>query len=493
MKEFLTTESTEHTEENTIPLLVFTCCGKTRQVLFSVCSVLSVVKKKIMKKTEELQFLPAALEIQQSPPLPASRWILWLIILFFVIFITWACVGEVDIVSVAHGKIVPNGRVKIVQPIGMGVVKAIHVEEGQSVNAGDLLIELDSTQTEADVERLQQEKQALEVNRSQLKAIFQGLQFKCKSFAQCQIPVFDCDPLESACQLNQQYIEQTLNEFYARRQSLYDELNKKQAEYRSIKQRISLYDATLPLITERAEALAELSRKKLGSKLNWLELEQERIEQEKHRAIESSNLGAAEAAISNLEQRTKALQAEYERNTLAELLEVGNRLELFGQEITKAKQLNQFQSLIAPITGTVQQLAIHTIGGVVTHAQELMKIVPTENVLEVEAWLQNKDIGFVKDGQSAEIKIETFPFTKYGTITGMIKKVSNDAVPNEQLGLVYLAQVTMDRASLWVNDKLINVSSGMAVTVEVKLGKRRIIEYLLTPLMKYRHESIRER
>ena len=151
------------------------------------------------------------------------------------------------------------------------------------------------------------------------------------------------------------------------------------------------------------------------------------------------------------------------------------------------------QKLTAPVAGKVHQLAVHTIGGVVTPAQELMHIVPIAGNLEVEAWLPNKDIGFVEDGQPAVLKVETFPFTLYGTIDAEVINVSNDATPDERLGLVYAMRVKMHQTTMQVKEKIVNLSPGMAVTVEVNMGKRRLIEFLLSPLLKYKNEAMRER
>ncbi len=149
--------------------------------------------------------------------------------------------------------------------------------------------------------------------------------------------------------------------------------------------------------------------------------------------------------------------------------------------------------LAAPVSGTVQQLAVHTVGGVVTPAQPLMVIVPTDDPIEVEAFVENKDIGFVDAGQTAEIKIETFPYTKYGTIPGEVKSVSCDAIQDEKRGLIYSSRVKLERTTVPVESKVVNLSAGMAVTVEIKTGKRRVIEYFLTPLMQHGSESLRER
>ena len=163
------------------------------------------------------------------------------------------------------------------------------------------------------------------------------------------------------------------------------------------------------------------------------------------------------------------------------------------QDVTKAGQREDFQRLTTPIDGVVQQLAIHTVGGVVTPAQELLIVVPQDHPVEVEAQVENKDVGFVKAGQVVEIKVETFTFTLYGSIPGRVLSISDDAAPIEKVGLVYPTRVSMDRATIQVEGKQVYLSPGMAVTVEIKTGQRRVIEYLLSPLLKSVQESLRER
>ena len=189
----------------------------------------------------------------------------------------------------------------------------------------------------------------------------------------------------------------------------------------------------------------------------------------------------------------RSLSLGFRSEILSQLAETQRRIEQLKQQRIKAAQRTNLQKLTAPVTGVVQQLAIHTLGGVVTPAQELMKIVPQDQSLEVEAWILNKDIGFIEAGQTAEIKIETFPFTKYGTIDAEIINVSDDAVSDEKRGLVYAGRVRMAKSTIQVGNKTVNLTPGMAVTVEVKTGKRRLIEYVLSPLLKYKNESLGER
>lgn len=462
--------------------------------------------------TDELEFLPAVLEIQETPPLPISRYILWAIMLFFTIAVAWACIGEVDIVSVAQGKIVPSGRVKVIQPLETGVVRQIHVKEGQHVNEGDVLIELDTTLTGADREQIKEQQLTLKLDRARLKTLLakiqetdlrsqetgDRIQKSESSNLNSESYILNPDLLPEAASPEQirvmkQRLKSQLNEYNARNEALQDELKQRYAERGAVVQRIEQLDATIPLITERAKSLADLLKKDMVPRVQWLELEQERIEQVKEREVQKNNQAMIDAAIANIKQRIAAQKAEFETQLLIELADAENRIKAFDQELVKAEQRVTSQKLTAPVTGTVHQLAIHTIGGVVTPAQELMHIVPDEDAIEVEAWLPNKDIGFVHEGQAAEIKIETFPFTKYGTIDGEINILSNDATPDEHLGLVYATRVKMFETTMKVKEKIVNLTPGMAVTVEMNLGKRRLIEFLLSPLLRYKDESVRER
>jgi hemolysin D len=178
---------------------------------------------------------------------------------------------------------------------------------------------------------------------------------------------------------------------------------------------------------------------------------------------------------------------------LDRLHEADQKIIAASQELIKVEQRGRLMNLATPISGTVQQLAIHTVGGVVTPAQPLMVIVPKDDLLEVDAFLANKDIGFVYQDQNAEVKVETFPFTRYGTVPGVFTRVSSDAIQDEKLGLVYAARLQLDRDTMQVENKTVNLAPGMAVAVEIKTGRRRVVEYFLSPLLQYQAESLRER
>ena len=437
----------------------------------------------------------------EKPPSPAGRAIAWSVIAFFTIAAVWAMVGDIDIVATAQGKIIPSGRVKVIQPMEIGVVRDIHVQEGQRVEAGDLLIELDPTSTQADLGRLEMELVAARLDEARYRQLDKmtsdvsgGVEPNAMAVPELDLPDLLAKQVSTgAIRLQEQMLASEWSEQQARLAALDNTIESRQADLAATRNEVKKLEGTLPLITRRANALKVLVAKKLSAEQAWLELEEERVKQQQELAVLKNRIAQVTASINEAKQQRRALDSEFRRNLLTSLSETERRIDQLQQERVKASQRTELQRLTAPVSGVVQQLAIHTIGGVVTPAQELMKIVPESESLEVEAWILNKDIGFVNEGQAAEVKIETFPFTKYGTIGAKVIDVSNDAVTDEKKGLVYAGRVLMQKSAIQVGDKLVNLTPGMAVTVEVKTGKRRLIEFVLAPLLRYKEESMGER
>jgi hemolysin D len=288
----------------------------------------------------------------------------------------------------------------------------------------------------------------------------------------------------------------------------------KEAERATIKASIGKLEAIIPPLKERVAIREHLFNRELGSKLLYLTELQDLVGQQQEILVQQSRYNEIDAAIAALVETRSKTVAEYERNLLDDLAKAEQKAAGLVQDVIKAEQRTSLQKLTAPVEGVVQQLAIHTIGGVVTPAQALMLIVPAETRLEIEAMISNRDIGFVEVGQDAAIKVDTFNFTRYGLLHGKVLTVSHDAItrdkPQERLvdkpqgaetsssepkgqELIYAARVSLDRTQMEVEDKRVNLSPGMAVTVEIKTGSRSIISYLLSPLIRYKHESLRER
>jgi hemolysin D len=439
-------------------------------------------------QAHEAQFLPAALALRDTPAHPAPRIALWLIMVFALIALLWAIFGRIDVVATAIGKIIPNDRTKVIQPMETAVVKAIHVRDGQAVQPGQVLIELDATTTAADTERLRSEalNSRLEALRAQalLAALADGKPPRLEPLAGADAARLLAEQSQAGGQFQ---------EYQARQLQLHAEITRRRAELAATQEQVVKLEQTAPIARKRAEDYQKLVKENFISQHGYMAREQTRIEQEQDLALSRAKATEIRAALAQAQQQQATLTAETRRQLLDQRNLAAQKAASLEQELLKAEQRGRLMHLTAPVAGTVQQLAVHTVGGVVTPAQPLMVIVPRDNLLEVEAMLPNKDIGFVNPGQDAEVKVETFPFTKYGTLHGKITQVSSDAIQDEKLGLIYATRVKLAKDTLQVENKTVRLTPGMAVTVEVKTGTRRVIEYFLSPLMQVSSESLRER
>ncbi len=437
----------------------------------------------------EVQFLPAALALQEAPVHPAPRIAMALILAFAFIALLWAVSGRIDIVATAAGRLIPDDHSKVVQPRETAVVRAIHVREGERVEKGELLIELDQTEAHADVTRLGDELLTARLEAARARAMLIGLEAGRPPALPENIHAHDRVRLAA----ERRMLDSEYAAFAARLHQIEAEIARREAEARATGEIVAKLIQTVPMAQQRARDYRDLMDRHFVSKHGWLEREQAAIEQEQDLAAQQAKLAELGAALLEGKRQRAALIAETRRQSQAILHEAERKQTALTQERVKAENRSQLMRLTAPVEGTIQQLAVHTVGGVVTPAQPLMVIVPRDHPLEVEALVQNKDIGFVHPGQTAQVKVETFLFTKYGTLTGTVTQVSSDAIRDERLGLVYVARVKLDRTTLVVEGRSVNLSPGMAVTVEIKTGKRRVIEYFLSPLLQYSDESLRER
>jgi hemolysin D len=440
----------------------------------------------------EAQFLPAALELQETPVSPAPRIVAWLLMAFALIAVLWAIFGKIDVVATAQGKIVPNEGSKLIQPIETATVKAIHVVDGQAVKAGQVLVELDATMAMADSTRTANDLTTAKLQAARARGLLAALTSGNAPRIEAPANIGAGIGIERVAQ-EQRILDGQYGEYQARISRIDAEIAKREAERRSTMEIVRKLEQTAPIARQRAEDFKGLVDKNFISKHGYLEKEQARIEQESDLETQKSRLKELAAAIDEAKGQRNSAVAETRRLALDTLNEAEQKATSFGQELVKSDTRGKLMTLTAPVDGTVQQLAVRTVGGVVTPAQALMVIVPRDDALEVEAYLENKDIGFVNAGQAAEVKIETFPFTKYGTIPASLVHVSRDAINDEKRGPIYSTRARLQRATVQVEDKTVNLTAGMAVTVEIKTGKRRVIEYFLSPLLQHGSESLRER
>lgn len=448
---------------------------------------LGKLKHKISR--EKLEFLPAALEIQASPPPKWSRSLLWSVIFLLITALSWASWAEIDIIATAVGKVVPTGQVKIIQPLETGVVKTIFVKEGQYVKAGDKLVALDGASNQADADRLENEWQGYHDDLNRRKLFLAKLDWVDGVAQKSTSSVFEFDLDERI----QPLFDSSWQEYQSKLNSYKSEIIKLQADKKSRQIDAGRLKKILPLIIERERSYHTLLGTSAVSRNQYLELKQLRIEQEESLELQKANVEQINAAIVSAQQNLNAFVAENRRTLLQEINQLTRQIESTHQELSKAIRLTQLRILTAPVDGVVEQLIVNTVGGIVTPAQELLHIVPENQVLEIDASLPNKDIGFVRIGQIAEIKIDSFPFTKYGVIDGEIIDISADAIEDEKLGLLFPLKASIKVEQILVDGKWVKLKPGMSVTVEIKTGTRRLMEFLLAPLIRGVSEGARER
>jgi len=436
------------------------------------------------------EFLPAAIEVEQTPASPVGRLILWLIMLLFGIAVIWACAGTVDIVATAPGEVIPSGRVKVVQPLEAGRIAAIHVREGQQVQAGAPLIDLDTTGTKADLRQLSDQWQDALGDALRYAAFVRWLHHR-----HGPLPGIENKPGLAAEERASQ--SRLLSQQVATVQSRLITLRRKTIQLKArmtmTRAQIRKQQRTLPVLRERLHALDVLQKKHYGSRAKYLELEQKEIAVEQDLAVQQAQLQADRDELqTNLSRRDEYLNQQLQ-SALAKGNSAQSKADALHQQVVKAGFRNHQYHLTAPITGRVQQLAVHTVGGVVKPAQPLLQVVPRDSKLEIDARVLNKDIGFVHVGQPVEVKVNAFDFTRYGVLHGTVVNLSGDSIQDKQLGLVYKARIQLKTDKLNVDGKWVRLSPGMSVQAEIKTGKRRVIQYFLSPLLRFANDSIRER
>jgi hemolysin D len=417
--------------------------------------------------------------------------------------------GHVDIIATAQGRIVPSGKVKLVQPLETGIVRAIHVQDGDRVKSGQVLVELDPTTTSAERDKIAHDLIQAQLDTARLLAQKQAAAkgTEPKGFAAPKgAPPHDVEMAEAAMQA--QAAEQA-----AKLAGLDQQIAQKRAEAEEGAATIDKLKATLPVLAQKEALRKQLLDIQYGNRFAYLDAEQALVEAQHDLIMQTHHSVEIEAARVALERQRDQARAEYTHQVLSDLAKAEQQVDDQTQELIKATRKSTETVLTSPIDGVVQQLAIHTVGGVVTPAQQLLVVVPEDGSLVVEAMVPNRDVGFVHEGQEVEVKIETFTFTRYGLIHGRVVGLSHDAVTDDQRkpdrpderdrtgkggsdnsgSPSYVARVALNRTSLEVDGEERVLGPGMAVTAEIKTGSRRILSYLLSPLRHYAQDVGRER
>ena len=431
-------------------------------------------------KAHESEFLPSALALQMAPVSPAGRWVARMLMALLIALLLWSVLGEMDIIVNATGKVIPSERSKTSASVETARVNGLFVKEGQSVAAGDLLVELDTRMSDREQDKASGDRETALLQAARSRALLASID------AERFVPMVGVEGVSAERVVDaRRHLESQWQDF--------------EAKLTRLDGQIARYKRQLPLVTQRVNDYRALARDHDVSLHAFLEKEQEQME-----------LEGTLADITN-QRRTHITET---RKNAEEALNEGVRVaQSSGQDAQRAAAHSDLLRLKAPVAGTVQQLMVHTVGGVVQSAQPIMIIVPRQHQVEVEAFIENRDVGFVMEGQHAQVKIETFDYTKYGTVSGRVSHVSRDAidqsaragnatsvpVPQDETkkdlpkGPVYAIKVLLNHSAMTIDGRQVALTPGMSVSIEIKTGSRRIIEYFLSPLMQHAHESFNQR
>jgi hemolysin D len=437
------------------------------------------------------EFLPAAMALEATPPNPAGRWLLWIIMAIFVVAVTGFSLGQVDVIASAEGQVVPSGRIRSVQAATSGVVATILVADGDRVQAGEVLILLDSTHTKADLDRIQQAiRQRLE-DHERHTAMLSGIDVPGASG-----PVACRSALLSTAEIQ---LDPALlwradrNAYGCALQVLRLQAQARASELAQARASAEQFEKMLPLLEERISAQRLLVAQQMLARTTWLEAEQAWLELEGQHRAATHRVEWLEREVAVAEEQMHRLYAETWRDRLNEIGRILRELDALREEEIQARALLERHRIVAPVTGTIHDLQINTPGAVVQAGQAILGLVPDLEPLRIEAWVPNRDIGFLRVGQLASIKVHAFPFTRHGTVPGELEFISHDAVRDDRFGARYLAQVRPLPASQPAVDLGDFLVPGMTVTVEIATGQRRLIEFLAAPLVAALNEAGRER
>jgi len=442
-------------------------------------------------------FSPPLLRIQQMPPAPLAGWMLRLLIALVAALLLWAMLGRLDIVAVADGKLVPSSYLKIVQPAEQGIVEAILVKEGERVEAGQVLIRMDAALTEADVKAIEAEYDNRRLALRRIDAQLGG-----RTVARER-----GDPPELYAQVSAQQAAnvRAYENALAQERSLLDKARHDVAAAQATKAKL---EQVLPHYMEQERAFEKLSNDGFAGRIMYTDKQRERIEKEQDLRSQEATIAASRALIGQSEQKIAQITADYRRQLQTERIEVAAQLERASQERAKLAHRKGLLELRAPQPGIVKDLATHTAGTVVAPGTILMTLVPEGDKLVAEVWVSNQDVGFVRPGQEARLKLAAFQFQKYGLLEGRVLHVNADATeapsPNTRsdalsgrdrpMGpLAFRALVELASQELAADGRRYALQPGMQVAGEIHLGTRTILEYLVSPVQKAFHEAARER
>lgn len=425
------------------------------------------------------EFQPLLVEIEQKPTSPLGRVLLWSLIVFMIISLMWLFLAKIDVVVTAHGKVIPSGEIKILQPIETGTISTIFVKEGMKVKKGDVLMDLDPSISSSNSASKQQNLNTLNLEIERISSLIKNEEFN---------PIVN--ELISKDEItNQKFLYESIkNSFSNQENILKDRIAQSNTQIKSENADKNKINQLLENLKQKEKRLAQV--KDIIAKNDYEDVANKIVEYTQESKIRDVNIKKLVEKINEINHQLLVQEQEYHNKLLEELTQKTKEVAVLQTELTEANFRQAKQKIIAPVDGYIGKMFFHTIGGVVTPAEKLLTLIPNDVPLVIKATVLNQDIGFIEKDMNVALKIDTFDFQKYGLINGVVTHISQDAIEDEKLGLVYDILVTPEKYNLMVDGQILNINIGMGVTAELKVGKRRVIEFFVYPIIKYLDEGM---
>jgi hemolysin D len=429
------------------------------------------------------------LTIQASPPAPWPRGALLAVAALVGCLVLWACFAKLDVIATAQGRLVPMSFTKVVQPAEPGVVRDILVKDGDAVKAGQVLLRLDARLAQADISSLDRDVAIKRLTLQRIEAELADRPFVAPIGAPADI------------------VPQVEAQFRARRQSYQDaiaqeseNLSKAKADLQSAQQVLSKLRQTVPLYQQSAQAYDKLLKEGFVGEVAANEKKREYVEREQDLKAQEANIQSLQAVLASSDKKLASIRSNYRSQLENERIDTLTQLNRSSQELSKSTIKGGLLEIKAPTDGIVKDLAVTGSGAVVQAGSLLLNLVPKSEQLQAEVLLSNEDVGFVAQGQKAQIKVAAYPFQKYGLLDGQVSLLSADSADpkqqqqTQQPQLSYRALVSLqDQHLKTLNGDKLTLTPGMLVVAEIHQGRRTVLEYLLSPVQKVGAEAARER
>ncbi|MBI6549848.1 HlyD family type I secretion periplasmic adaptor subunit [Xenorhabdus lircayensis] len=441
--------------------------------------------KRLRTPSPHYDFLPTHLALSQRPPSPFARYTAITLSIGVLVALLWAYLGKLDIQATATGRLIASGRSQVIQAYEQSRIIAIHIGNGQHIEKGAPLLTLNTLGVNQDIARLLEQRDYLTEEEIRYQALLMKHDPKSLPFFQQQ-PEGRQERILTHYHHEKQEFDSIITNIYAEMEV---NITSQKARNSDIQSLTNLREN----ISQRLQAQKTLSQKQIISRVEYLVQEKEFLETERLIAQQKSELGILMTQYKTLEERLKGIKVQKEREWFEKRKQAEMQLSVLKQEISKMQEREELEIVRSPVTGTVQQLSVHTLGAVLQPAQNLMVIVPDEHVQLAEIQILNKDVGFVRPGQHVTVKVDAFPYTRYGTIEGELLSISRDSTTDERLGLVFPAQISLRQNNIMVDGKPVEITAGMSIVAEIKMDQRRVIDYLLSPIQEYQSEALREK